>query len=71
MSDQTVQITVSLPTEAAYQLAQFAKRCTFNTFYESTEAHLSDAERKTRAYQMIDGIEAIRGALANAGCAPR
>lgn len=71
MSDQTIQITVSLPTEVAYQLAQFGKRCTFNTFYEFTEAHLSDAERKARAYQMIAGIEAIGSALADAGYAPR
>ena len=70
MSEKTVQITVSLPDEVAYQLAQFAKRSTFNTFYEFTEAHLSDAERKALAYQMIAGIEAVGGALADAGYAP-
>jgi hypothetical protein len=71
MSDQTVQVTVNFPDEVAYQLAQFAKRSTFNRFYEFTEAHLSDAKRKTRAYQMIAGIEVIASALADAGYAPR
>ena len=71
MADQNIQITVSLPADVAHQLAQFAKRSTFNTFYEFTEAHLSDDERKTRAYQMIDGIEAVGAALADAGHAPR
>lgn len=71
MSDQTVQIVVNLPDDVAHQLAQFAKRSTFNTFYEFTETHLSDAERKERAYQMIAGIEAVGAALAEAGHAPR
>lgn len=71
MSQQDVQITISIPAGVAHQLAQFAKRSTFNTFYEFTEAHLSDEERKTRAYQMIAGIEAIGAALADAGHAPR
>ena len=71
MSEQTVTISVTVPDVVAHQLAQFAKRSTFNTFYEFTEAHLSDDERKTRAYQMIAGIEAVGAALAEAGHAPR
>jgi|GEM_PF-2165016 len=70
-AEQTVEISVSLHPAVAHQLAQFAKRCTFNTFYEFTEAHLSDDERKQRAYQMIAGIEAVGAALATAGHAPR
>lgn len=71
MADTTVTITATMETEVAYQLAQFAKRSTFNTFYEFTEAHLPDAQRKERAYQMIAGIETIAEALADAGYSPR
>jgi hypothetical protein len=70
-TEQPVEINVSLHPAVAYQLAQFAKRSTFITFYEFTEAHLSDDERKLRAYQMIAGIEAVGAALAKAGHAPR
>jgi hypothetical protein len=71
MTKKAVTITATLTPEVAEQLAQFAKRATFVTFYEFTEAHLSHDERKERAYQMIAGIEAVGGALANAGHAPR
>jgi hypothetical protein len=70
-ADAPVEISVSLHPAVAHQLAQFAKRSTFNTFYEFTEAHLSDDERKQRAYQMIAGIDAVGAALAAAGYAPR
>lgn len=70
-AEQPVEINVSLHPAVAHELAQFAKRSTFNTFYEFTEAHLSDNERKQRAYQMIAGIEAVGAALAKAGHAPR
>lgn len=71
MGDSTVTITTTMEPEVAYQLAQFVKRSTFNTFYEFTEAHLPDAERKQRAYQMIAGIETIGKALSEAGYSPR
>lgn len=71
MTNSTVTITATLEDDVAYQLAQFAKRSTFNTFYEFTEAHLPDAQRKERAYQMIAGIETIAKALAEAGYSPR
>lgn len=71
MSENQVTITVELHPEVALQLAQFAKRSTFNTFYEFTEAHLPHDERQKRAYQMISGIEAIGAALAGTGYAPR
>lgn len=70
-AEQQVEINVRLQPAVAHQLAQFAKRSTFNTFYEFTEAHLSDDERKQRAYQMIAGIEAVGAALAKAGHTPR
>ena len=71
MADTTVTITATMDAEVAYQLAQFAKRSTFNTFYEFTEVHLPDARRKELAYQMIAGIDAIGAALAEAGYSPR
>ena len=66
-----VTVTATMRPEAAFQLAQFAKRSTFDTFYRFTEAHLSNDERTARAYQMIAGIEAVGRALADAGYAPR
>lgn len=70
-SETPVDIMVTLHPAVAYQLAQFAKRSTFDTFYDFTEAHLSNDERKQRAYQMIAGIEAVGAALAKIGYAPR
>lgn len=66
-----VSITVELHPDVALQLAQFAKRSTFNTFYEFTEAHLTHDERQKRAYQMTSGMQAIGAALAVTGYAPR
>ena len=72
MSNQrSVTIDVTMSDEAAGQLAQFCKRSTFNIFYDLTEAHLPHAERQRRAYLMIAGIEAVQGALAQTGHAPR
>lgn len=71
VADTPVSITVELQPEVALQLAQFAKRSTFNTFYDFTEAHLPHEERQKRAYQMISGIDAIGAALAVTGYAPR
>ena len=70
-ADTPIAISVSLTPEVAYQLAQFAKRSTFATFYEFTEAHLPDEERKKLAYQMIAGIDAVAKGLADVGYAPR
>lgn len=70
-ADAPVTITASMPPEVALQFAQFAKRSTYNTFYEFTEAHLHPEERRARAYQMIAGMEAIGRALAAAGYSPR
>lgn len=71
MTGETVTITVQMTPEVAHQLAQFCKRSTYSTFFEFTEPHLSNEERTSRAYQMISGIEAVAGALAEAGYAPR
>lgn len=71
MSEPTITITAELSEDQAWQLAQFCKRSTFGQFYELTEAHLNEDERKQRAYQMIAGIEAIQCALADQGYSPR
>lgn len=71
MSKELVTITVSMRPDVAMQLAQFAKRSTFATFLDQTEAHLSDDERTSRAYKMIAGIEAVAAGLADAGYSPR
>jgi hypothetical protein len=71
MSQGPVTITVTLDPAVALQLAQFCKRSTFDTFFDFTEAHLSDNERCVRANMMILGIEAIARSLAEAGYDPR
>ena len=74
MSAITEQIIVTavLPNAAvAFQLAQFCKRSTFDTFYAMTEAHLSDDKRTALAYQMIAGLDAVSRGLADAGFSPR
>ena len=63
-ADTPVSITIELRPDVALQLAQFAKRSTFDTFYDFTEAHLPHDERQRCAYQMISGIESICAALA-------
>jgi hypothetical protein len=67
----TVTITASVDPAVAMQLAQFCKRSTFDTFFDFTEAHLTYEERRTRAYQMIAGIEAVSRSLAESGYSPR
>ena len=71
MTDSTIFFTTSMSDEQAAQLAQFAKRSTFDTFYAFTEAHLPHEERQRRAYLMIAGVEAVQRALASIGFAPR
>lgn len=67
-----IEILVTLVDgDAAWQLAQFYKRATFQTFYDMTEPHLPAAERQERAYQMSSGIESVQRALADAGYSPR
>ncbi len=70
--EQPVTITVTLANEdVAYQFAQFCKRCSFNDFYDLTEAHLDKDERTRCAYQMIAGIDATARSLSDAGFSPR
>lgn len=72
MSDKPISLNVEIANdEVAIQLAQFCKRSTFSMFFEITEAHLPEVERKERAYQMIAGIEAVQRALSEAGISPR
>jgi hypothetical protein len=66
-----IPIQATLEHDVAWELAQFCKRSTFQTFYDYTEAHLPDQERTALAYRMIAGIEAIQTALAHAGVEPR
>jgi hypothetical protein len=69
--DTPVTITATMTPEAAEQLAQFAKRSLFDTFYELTEAHLPHEERQRLAYLMISGVEAVAVGLRDAGYSPR
>lgn len=71
MSHEPVTITVTLDDDSAWELAQFCKRSTFDTFFDFTEAHLSYDERKVLAYRMIYGIGRVSEALAKAGYNPR
>jgi len=71
MDRQLLEITATMSSQQARQLAQFAKRSTFNMFYDLTEAHLPANERQHLAYLMIGGIEAVQRALADAGHDPR
>ncbi|MFK4448352.1 hypothetical protein ABH944_008410 [Caballeronia udeis] len=69
--DTPVTVTATMLPEVAEQLAQFAKRSLFDTFYEMTEAHLPHEERQRRASLMITGIEAVASGLRDAGYSPR
>ncbi len=69
--DTPVTVTATMLPEVAEQLAQFAKRSLFDTFYAFTEAHLPHEERQRRAYLMISGIEAVASGLRDAGYSPR
>ena len=60
----TVEITVTLSENEAWQFAQFLKRACFSDY----RGH---ATSEAEAYQMIDAGEHIRRALANQGYAPR
>jgi hypothetical protein len=71
MSHEPVTFTVTLDDDSAWELAQFCKRSTFDTFFDFTEAHLSYDERRALAYRMIYGIEQVQRALAKAGYTPR
>jgi len=67
-----VQITVTLANpDQALQLAQFCKRVSYSAAHELTEAHLSEDERRTRAYLMLGGLDALARALADIGISPR
>ena len=55
---QSVQLTVSMPAQVAWELAQFIKRSTFTTCLDLTEAQLPHDERKRCAHLMITGAEA-------------
>lgn len=59
-----IAISVQLDDEVAFQLAQFVKRVTFSDVRER-------ARTDDEAYQMMDGLNAIRRALAEQGVAPR
>jgi Arc/MetJ-type ribon-helix-helix transcriptional regulator len=58
------RITVELPDELAWALAQLVKRIGFN---DCRSLAVSDEE----AWQMLNASEAVRKALAEAGYAPR
>lgn len=67
-----VTLTVTIEDEGvAWQLAQFCKRSEVSTFYNYTETHLLPDERRSIAYQMIAGIEAVQDGLREAGFDPR
>lgn len=60
----TVAISVDLPLQEAWALAEFLKRSGFSDFR-------TKAATDEEAYRMQDGAETIRKALAEAGVAPR
>ncbi len=59
-----VAITVQLDADAAWQLAQFAKRVGFSDFR-------SNAQDDAEAYAMRDAMDKVALALREAGFAPR
>jgi hypothetical protein len=61
---KTVTVTAELTPQQALDLAQLLKRIGF------TEVQ-SNAVSNEEAYRMIDAIEVVRKALAEAGYAPR
>lgn len=64
MSDENVTLNVELSDEEAWDYAQFLKRVSFNDY-------LNNAVDKQEAYRMLAVGEKMRGALAQAGFAPR
>ena len=61
---EEIEIQVVLTDEQAWEFAQFLKRVCFSDYRSHA---MSDEE----AYQMVNAGERIRGALAEAGYAPR
>ncbi len=61
---KSVEITVTLTDDQAWQFAQFLKRAYFSDYREHATC---DAE----AYRMVEAGELIRSALAEQGYAPR
>ncbi len=61
---ETIQITVVLTENQAWEFAQFFKRVCFSDYRNCAT---SDAE----AYHMLDAGERVRSALAEQGYAPR
>ena len=68
---QQVTITVRLEGAVGYQLAQFCKRVGFATLFDYTEAHATQEERTTKAYQMLAGLDAVAAGLRDQGFRPR
>lgn len=64
-------LTVRLSDYQAQQLAQLIKRIDFQTVREFTEGYLEPDARDARTYLMLEGLGAIRNALAEHGVAPR
>lgn len=63
---KTVKFTVELGPDRALALAQFLKRVRFETCYD-----LSDPTNQAEPTLMLDALETVRAALADAGYAPR
>ena len=61
---KTIEITVTLTDEQAWEFAQFLKRVCFSDYRDHAT---SDEE----AYQMVNAGERIREALAEKGYTPR
>jgi len=66
-----IDLVVTIDRRTAWELAQFAKRLGFQACYDLTEAHLSQDERRDKAYLMIHGMDLVARALSHAGIAPR
>lgn len=65
MTEQTISITVELPSKAAaLALAQFVKRIGWQEIR-------TNAVSESETYLMRDGVDAVRHALTGAGYAPR
>jgi hypothetical protein len=67
MNKPPVKITLELPDETAWQLAQFVKRVSFTTVLR----HTDNGDTEPEAHAMIAGLTAVQQALSRAGYAPR
>ena len=67
MNKPPVKITLELPDETAWQLAQFVKRISFTTVLR----HTDNGDTEPEAHAMLAGLTAVRVALSRAGYAPR